>query len=99
MGQVSVSIGGRSYKLSCGDGEEAHLEALAGHLDAKAGELTRALGAMSEPRLLLMAGIQLADELHALRHAPAAATASPDPAGMLARAEALADALEASLEA
>ena len=56
MGQISVNIGGRSYPLACGDGEEAHLTELAEHLQRKADELTGALGTMSEPRLLLMAG-------------------------------------------
>lgn len=101
MGQVNVSIGGRSYKLLCGDGEEAHLTALAGHLEGKARELTEAIGAMSEPRLLLMAGLQVADELFAARRGDAPATAAADDArydarydALLARAEALAAAID-----
>ncbi|MGI4879856.1 MAG: cell division protein ZapA [Janthinobacterium lividum] len=100
MGQVNVSIGGRSYTLSCSDDEEAHLEALAAHLAAKAVDLTSAIGAMSEPRLLLMAGIQVADELFALRGGPVvergAAVDDDDPryAALLARIEALSALLE-----
>jgi cell division protein ZapA len=56
MGKVRVEIGGRTYPLSCSDGEESHLSALADYLAAKADELTAAIGTMSEPRLLLMAG-------------------------------------------
>lgn len=67
MGQVNVLIGGRSYPLACRDGEEAHLIELAHMIESKTGGLTAALGAMSEPRLLLMAGIQVADELFAAR--------------------------------
>ncbi|MGI4877680.1 MAG: cell division protein ZapA [Janthinobacterium lividum] len=103
MGQVRVGIGGRSYPLSCGDGEEEHIAALAALLSAKADELTAAIGTMSEPRLLLMAGIQVADELFAARNGGATASAAPEPkaapddaayAALLTRVEALAEALD-----
>ena len=89
---VDVGIGGRSYRLTCRDGEAAHLRALAAHLQSKADELATALGTLSEPRLLLMAGLLVADELFELRQA------GPQPdltrfAELTARAEALADAL------
>lgn len=70
--------------------------ALAAELQRKAEELTAALGTMSEPRLLLMAGILIADELSDVRKKNGA----PDPAELLrfarlaARAEALALAIE-----
>ncbi|QYE34000.1 cell division protein ZapA [Polymorphobacter sp. PAMC 29334] len=103
MGQVRVGIGGRTYPLSCGDGEEGRITALAALLAAKADELTAAIGTMSEPRLLLMAGIQVADELFAARNggatapvAPAAGAADDERyAALLARVETLAATLEA----
>ncbi len=105
MGQVRVTVGGRGYALSCADGEEAHLAALGAHLAAKADELTAAIGTMSEPRLLLMAGIQVADELFAARDGGGAAgspgaardseAAGVDMNALLARVEALAVALDA----
>jgi cell division protein ZapA len=67
MGQINVTIGGRSYPLACRDGEEARLEQLAAHINAKAGELSTLLGKLSEPRLLLMSAILTADELFELR--------------------------------
>ena len=94
MAQIDVQIAGRSYPLACRDGEEAHLAALAAQLQAKADELATALGTMSEPRLLLMAGILVADELSELRKAGG----HPDLGrleALAARAETLADALEA----
>lgn len=102
MGQINVSIGGRSYQVACRDGEEDHLAGLAAQLDRKASELSGALGTMSEPRLLLMAGILIADELHELKvggavtAAPTAASAAPVPdlSGVIARIEALAERLE-----
>ncbi len=93
MGRVTVEVGGRSYALSCSDVEEAHLVALGRHLAAKADDLTAAIGTMSEPRLLLMAGLQVADELFARRGGGAAGD-DPAYAALLARIEALATALE-----
>ncbi|MGI4879941.1 MAG: cell division protein ZapA [Janthinobacterium lividum] len=103
MGQITVRIGGRGYALSCRDGEEDHLAALAAHLQSKADQLAGSLGSMSEPRLLLMAGILVADELFEARKAAAvapptvAATAEDEGryAALVDRVEALADALEA----
>ncbi len=94
MAQIDVTIGGRSYPLACRDGEEAHLTALAAQLQAKADELGQALGTMSEPRLLLMAGILVADELSEVRKAGGHADLSRLEV-LAARAEALAAALEA----
>lgn len=67
MGQLNVTIGGRSYPLACRDGEEERLTKLAAHVDAKSAELTGALGQMSEPRLLLMSAILIADEYFDIR--------------------------------
>ena len=97
MGRVSVAVGGRTYALSCSDGEEDHLAALGSHLAAKADELTAAIGTMSEPRLLLMAGLQIADELFALRTGGVVA-ASGDGDGQLAALVARVEALAAALE-
>ncbi len=103
MGQVRVEIGGRTYPLSCSDGEEAHIGALAALLAAKATELTAAIGTMSEPRLLLMAGLQVADELFAARHGGTTVAPADTPptavddaryAALLARVEALAATLD-----
>lgn len=100
MGQVTVDIGGRAYSLSCRDGDEDHLIALGAGIAAKADGLTRSLGAMSEPRLLLMAALMVADELHEVRngHGSAAQVVAPIPdvaaeaqlAAVLDRAERLA---------
>lgn len=100
MGQINVEIGGRTYGLACRDGEEARLTRLAGHLARKAEELAGTLGQMSEPRLLLMAGILVTDELFDLREAPGGAQAANDARlgeaiGRLAqRVESLAESLE-----
>ena len=105
MGQVTVSIGGRNYALACRDGEEDHLTELASMIEGKIGGLTASVGTMSEPRLLLMAGILIADELFESRKRAAAASsgcslgAVEDERVMAVaeRLEALADSLEDDL--
>jgi cell division protein ZapA len=63
MGQVTVTVGGREYTLACEDGEERHLAGLAQYLDGKAHFLVEQLGQISDMRLMLMAGLLVADEL------------------------------------
>ncbi len=103
MGQVSVDIGGRNYLLSCRDGDEAHLKQLAGGIADKAEGLTQSLGPMSEARLLLMAALMVADELHDARNGKAPSWIPPRSndaevadrlAALLQRAERLAALLE-----
>jgi cell division protein ZapA len=102
MGAITVSIGGRDYSLACRDGEEPRLIQLASHLSYKADELAQTLGQMSEPRLLLMAGILVTDELFDLRSTPgnAATIANAQLAEALdklaTRVESLAESLEAA---
>jgi cell division protein ZapA len=63
MSQINVMVGGRSYTLSCREGEEARLQRLASHVNRKAEDLSGTLGQMSEPRMLLMSALLVADEL------------------------------------
>ena len=63
MAQVEVTINGRAYQVACNDGEEQHLLNLADYVDRKVGELATAMGQVGETRLMLMAGLVLADEL------------------------------------
>jgi cell division protein ZapA len=63
MSQINVMVGGRSYTLSCREGEEARLQRLAAHVNKKAEDLSSTLGQMSEPRMLLMSALLVADEL------------------------------------
>ena len=105
MGQINVQIGGRSYGLACRDGEEARLTRLAAHLARKAEELSATLGQMSEPRLLLMAGILVTDELFDLREAPGGTPAAVDAQladtlnRLVQQAEKLAESLETAADA
>lgn len=62
MPEVSISIGGRDFTVACQDGEEQFLRAAASLLDAEATALSSQIGRLSESRLLLMAGLMIADK-------------------------------------
>ena len=63
MAEVTLSVGGRAYKLACRDGEEDDLRAAAGLLESRVVSLMEAHGAVAEPRLLLMAALLVSGEL------------------------------------
>lgn len=63
MAHVTVTINAKSYTLACDDGEEKHLSELARDIDRRVVKLKAELGAGDEPRLLLMAGLLVADDL------------------------------------
>jgi cell division protein ZapA len=65
--QVSVTIAGRSYRMACEDGEEAHLEGLARAFDEKIADMRQAFGEIGEMRLHVMAALTFADQLFELR--------------------------------
>ncbi|MBR5130499.1 MAG: cell division protein ZapA [Alphaproteobacteria bacterium] len=62
MAVVSLKIGGRFYKFSCNDGQEAHMRELANELDKKAEQLLKNIGFMQEGQLLAMICLLLAEE-------------------------------------
>lgn len=63
MPEVTVDVAGRTYRLGCADGEEAHLVRLAELVDTEAQRLHRKIGQMTEGRLMLMSALMLADKL------------------------------------
>jgi cell division protein ZapA len=64
MPQVNVLVNGRPYTVACAEGEERHVQALANAFDRRVQALSASVGQVGEPRLLLMAGLVVADELH-----------------------------------
>jgi cell division protein ZapA len=63
MGQVSVTLNGRTYRLECGEGEEAHLIELAEYLNTHVETMKYKFGQVGDDRLILMAALMVADEL------------------------------------
>ena len=104
MAEVSVLVAGRSYPLTCRDGEEDHLRLIAALVDAKAKDAARAVGGVNETRQMLLAALLLADELNDRRLADTAAAKNPPPEAdpdlapiletLAARMESLAERLE-----
>ena len=104
MAQVTIKINGYAYNIGCRDGEEPHLYAMAEQIEERVAR-AKALGSQSgEARLLVMAALFMADELHDLRlemksartgRSPAAVKSTEERAKRLAaRAEAIAAAVE-----
>jgi cell division protein ZapA len=62
MPEITISIGGRSFEVACQEGEESYLQAAAKMLDDEAQVLSDQVGRMPEARMLLMAGLMLADK-------------------------------------
>lgn len=63
MAHVQVTIAGRSYRMACGEGEEAHLQELAAGFDGRIAEMRTAFGEIGDMRLHVMAALSTADEL------------------------------------
>lgn len=60
--EVEIKIGGRSFEVACQQGEEQYLLSAAQLLDTEAQVLVTQIGRMPEARMLLMAGLMLADK-------------------------------------
>lgn len=66
MPDLEVTIGGRGFQVSCQPGEEPFLRSAAAMLDAEAQPLITQLGRLPEAKMLLMAGLMLADKTAAV---------------------------------
>ncbi|MFN3280587.1 MAG: cell division protein ZapA [Tabrizicola sp.] len=66
MPDLEVVIGGRSFQVACQPGEEHFLRAAAALLDAEAQPIVAQLGRLPEAKMLLMAGLMLADKTAAV---------------------------------
>ena len=66
MPEVQINIGGRQFEVACQEGEESYLQSAAKMLDDEAQVLSDQVGRMPEARMLLMAGLLLADKTAAV---------------------------------
>ncbi|MFY0691831.1 MAG: cell division protein ZapA [Paracoccaceae bacterium] len=62
MPEVDVTIGGRVFQVACQEGEEHFLQSAAKLLNNEAAVLSEQIGRIPETRMLLMAGLMLADK-------------------------------------
>jgi cell division protein ZapA len=63
MGQVSVTLNGRTYSIRCADGEEPRLIELATFVSRRSDAIIDEFHPISDDRALLMVAISIADEL------------------------------------
>ena len=63
MPEVEIKIGGRCFEVACQPGEEDYLFSAASALNEEASNIGQQLGRLSESRMLLMAGLMLADQM------------------------------------
>ncbi|MEM1235410.1 MAG: cell division protein ZapA [Pseudomonadota bacterium] len=66
MPEITIKIGGRDFEVACQEGEEHFLQAAAALLNREATELTQHIGRIPETKMLLMAGLMLADRTAAV---------------------------------
>jgi cell division protein ZapA len=62
VGQVNVTISGKTYRMACDDGQEEHLEALGQRLGETIELLRGQFGEIGDQRLTVMAAITMADQ-------------------------------------
>lgn len=107
MAQVTLRINGYAYTIGCRDGEEQHLQAMAAEVERRIDTVKAVAGQSGEARMLVMAGLMMADDLFELSKRLAEAQTArpmgevkPDPRlgrrlnRMAKRAEDIADGLE-----
>lgn len=63
MPDLKISIGNREFDVSCAPGEEDYLLSAAAMLDEQAQSIVSQVGRIPEARMLLMAGLMLADKV------------------------------------
>ena len=57
MGQVAVTINGRTYRFACGDGQEARVGQLTAYIQDKLDALGHDMGRIGDERLLVMTAL------------------------------------------
>ena len=63
MPELSVTINGRNYTISCEAGQEEHTSRLAEYIKVRVEDLVELNGQIGDARLLLMASLLVSDEL------------------------------------
>lgn len=66
MPDLTLEIGGRSFDVACEPGQEQSLERAARLFDGEAMRVQEAVGRATEQRMLLLAGLMLADTMTGL---------------------------------
>ncbi len=79
MAQVTIRVNGYAYTVGCEDGQEDHLLRMALEIEQRINSIKAIGGQSGEARLLMLAALLLADELHDTRQNIATPTPPPPP--------------------
>ena len=63
MAIVNITINGRVYDIACDDADTDRIHDLGREVDDRAQTLLASVGTVSDPRLMVMVALMLADEL------------------------------------
>ncbi len=66
MSQLSLRINGYAYSVGCEDGQEEHLQAMAAEIEDRVSRVKALGGQSGEAKLLVLAALLMADEVHDL---------------------------------
>ena len=64
MAQMTIRINGYAYTVGCDDGQEPHLLRMAASVEERIDSIKALGGQSGEARLLVLAALLMADELH-----------------------------------
>jgi cell division protein ZapA len=64
VAQVTIRINGYAYTVGCDDGQEQHLIRMASSVEERIDSIKALGGQSGEARLLVLAALLMADELH-----------------------------------
>ena len=64
MAQLTIKINGYAYTVGCDDGQERHLLQMAADVETRIDSIKALGGQSGESRLLVLAALLMADELH-----------------------------------
>ena len=62
MAEVDITINGRSYRISCKDGEEERIKSLSSLINNQVQKLSEKIGQLGDARMILLASLVLLDK-------------------------------------
>ena len=62
MAEVDITINGRTYRISCKDGEEQRIKSLSSLINNQVQKLSEKIGQLGEARMILLASLVLLDK-------------------------------------
>ncbi len=68
MAEITLTINGRNFGISCDDGQEQRVMDLGHYVDGRLKDISRAGAASNEAHLLVLTSLMLADEVYDLRN-------------------------------